>query len=83
MYNRTPLKLVKEHKEPVQLAYDAVGSSIADTGSIMYFTDLVQKNLPEYAVLQYPTIASVLGKTDVATYFRDTSAEDLLQLITN
>ena len=61
MYNRTPLKLVKEHKEPVQLAYDAVGSSVGDTGSIMYFTDLVQKNLPEYAVLQYPSIASVLG----------------------
>ena len=60
-YNRTPLKLVKEHKEPVQLAYDAVGSYVTDTGSIMYFTDLVQKNLPEYAVLQYPTIASVLG----------------------
>ena len=60
-YNRTPLKLVKEHKEPVQFAYDAVGSAVPDTGSIMYFTDLVQKNLPEYAVLQYPSVASVLG----------------------
>ena len=60
-YNRTPLKLVKEHKEPVQLAYDAVGSVFTDTGSIMYFTDLVQKNLPEYAVFQYPSIESVLG----------------------
>lgn len=60
-YNRTPLKLVKEHKEPVRFAYDAVGNAVPDTGSIMYFTDLVQKNLPEYAVLQYPSVASVLG----------------------
>ena len=60
-YNRTPLKLVKEHKEPVQFAYDAVGSVFSDTSSIMYFTDLIQKNMPEYAVFQYPSIASVLG----------------------
>lgn len=64
MYNRTPLLLVKEHKERVIPADDAVGSDIVNDGStttLMYFTDLIQKNLPEYTVTQSASIESVLG----------------------
>ena len=63
-YNRTPLKLVKEHKEPVQYDHNAIGSTLPHvdaTTTLMYFTDLIQKNLPEFTVKQFASVESVLG----------------------
>ena len=63
-YNRTPLKLVKEHKEPVEYDDNAIGSSLPHvdaTTTLMYFTDLIQKNLPEFTVTQFASIESILG----------------------
>lgn len=82
--------LLRKAKLPCGTVEVAVSLDHGLISTINFTGDFLFDNPPEELAakligcrFERDAIASVLGGTDVATYFRDTSAEDILKLITN